>query len=148
MVKALCAFLGFCYITQCNVHDTWSFKELDEALQHYYHYHEIFITTHIQTRFNLPCQHALIHSSKAICLFGALNGLCLLITESKHIEAIKEPWWQSSCSDVLCQMLLTNECANKLAAARADFKRWGMLWGICLLWILNKLGMLLYFHCW
>ena len=141
MVKALRVFLEFCYIAQCNVHDTQSLKELDNALQHYHHYREIFITTHVQTRFNLPRQHALIHYSKAIRQFGSLNGLCSSITKSKHIEAIKEPWQWSSCFDALCQMLITNERANKLAAARADFKKQGMLQGTCLSWILNKLGM-------
>ena len=147
MVKALRAFLEFCYITQSNVHDTWSLKELDDMLQHYHHYHEIFITSCVQTGFNLPRQHALIHYSKVICQFGTLNGLCSSITESKHIEAIKEPWQWSSCFDALCQMLITNECANKLAAARAGFKRWGMLQGTCLSWILNKLGMFQWFCC-
>ena len=106
MVKALHVFLEFCYITQHNVHDTQSLKELDNMLQCYHRYREIFITTHIWTRFNLPCQHALIHYSKVIHQFGALNGLCSSITESKHIEAVKEPWWWSSHFDVLCQMLM------------------------------------------
>ena len=147
MVKALHAFLEFCYIAQCNVHDTQSLKELDNMLQCYHRYHEIFITTCIWTRFNLPCQHALIHYSKAIRQFGAQNGLCLSITESKHIEAVKEPWWWSSHFDALHKMLITNERANKLAAARADFKRQGMLQGTCLSWILNKLGMFQWFCC-
>ena len=147
MVKALHVFLEFCYIAQRNVHDTQSLKELDNVLQCYHRYCEIFTTTCIQTGFNLPCQHALIHYSKAICQFGALNGLCLSITESKHIEAVKEPWWWSSHFDVLRQMLITNEHANKLAAARADFKRRGVLQGTCLSWILNKLGMFQWFCC-
>ena len=147
MVKALRAFLEFCYVTWCNVHDTRSLKELDDMLQRYHCYHEIFITTCVWTRFNLPHQYALIHYSKAIRQFGALNGLCSSITESKHIEAVKEPWRRSSRFDVLCQMLITNEHANKLAAARANFKRQGMLQGTCLSWILNKLGMFQWFCC-
>ena len=122
MVKALHAFLEFCYIAQCNVHDTQSLEELDEALQHYHHYCKIFITTGIRTGFNLPRQHTLIHYSKAIHMFGALNGLCSSIMESKHIEAVKEPWQWSSHFGALCQMLLTNQHADKLAAARAKFK--------------------------
>ena len=122
MVKALHAFLEFCYIAQCNVHDMQSLKELDETLQHYHHYRKIFITTGIQTGFNLPHQYVLIHYSKAICMFGALNGLCSSITESKHIEVVKEPWQWSSHFEALHQMLLTKQHANKLAAARANFK--------------------------
>ena len=91
MVKALRAFLEFCYIARRNVHDTQSLEELDEALQRYHHYRKIFITTGVRTGFNLPHQHTLIHYSKAICMFGALNGLCSSIMESKHIEVVKEP---------------------------------------------------------
>ena len=147
MVKALHTFLEFCYISRHNVHDTQSLEELDEALQRYHHYRKIFITTGIQTGFNLPRQHALIHYSKAIRMFGALNGLCSSITESKNIEVVKEPWRRSSRFEALRQMLLTNQHADKLAAARADFKRRGMLQGTCLSWILNKLGVSKSF-CW
>ena len=62
---------------------------MDEALGHYHHYCEIFLTTGMQTNFNLPYQHVLIHY---IHLFGAPNGLRSSITESKHIKAVKEPW--------------------------------------------------------
>ena len=65
---------------------------MDEALQCYHHYCEIFLTTGVQTGFNLPHQHALIHYARAIHQFSALNGLCSSITESKHIQAVKEPW--------------------------------------------------------
>ena len=41
MVKALRAFLEFCYIARRNVHDTWSLKELDDTLQRYHHYCEL-----------------------------------------------------------------------------------------------------------
>ena len=142
MIKALCTFLEFCYIACRNVLDTQSLGELDEALQHYHHYREIFVATGVHTGFNLPRQHALIHYLRAIRLFGAPNGLCSSITESKHIKAVKEPWRQSSRFDALCQMLLSNQRTDKLTAAWADFKRRGMLQGTCLSWILMKLGKL------
>lgn len=141
-MKALRAFLEFCYIARRNVHDTRSLQEMDEALQRYHHFREIFLTTGVRTGFNLPRQHALIHYIRAIWLFGAPNGLCSSITESKHIKAVKEPWRRSSRFDALRQMLLSNQRTDKLAAARADFKRRGMLQGTCLSWILIQLGML------
>lgn len=142
MVQALRAFLEFCYIAHRNIHDTWSLEELDKSLEDYHHYRNIFLATGIQIGFNLPHQHALIHYLKAIHLFGAPNGLCSSIMESKHIKAVKEPWQQSSCFNALCQMLLSNQHADKLAASRANFKKWGMLQGTCLSWILIQLGML------
>lgn len=132
MVQALRAFLEFCYIARCNIHDTWSLEELDKSLEDYHHYHDIFLATGIQIGFNLPCQHTLMHYLKAIRLFGTPNGLCSSIMESKHIKAVKEPWRWSSRFNALCQMLLSNQCADKLAASRANFKKQGMLQGTCL----------------
>ena len=146
MIKALRAFLEFCYLACCNIHDRKSLDGMDEALQRYHHYRKIFLAMGVWMGFNLPYQHALIHYIRAIRLFGAPNGLCSSIMESKHIKAMKEPWQQSSWFDALHQMLLSNQCTNKLAAARADFKRRGMLKGTCLSWIFMKLGMFMCLH--
>ena len=108
--------------------------------------YKIFLTTGVWTSFNLLHQHALIHYTKSIHLFGSLNGLCSSITESKYIKAVKEPWWRSGHFEALHQMLLTNQCADKLTAARADFKKWGMLKGTCLSSVLVNLSMLHCFH--
>jgi len=133
MVQALHAFLEFCYIAQCNIHDTHSLAALDDALQQFHNHCEIFCTSGVHTEgFNLPRQHSLIYYLKLICDYGVPNSLCSLITESKHIKAVKEPWWHSSCYEALSQMLLTNQCLDKLAAARADFAEHGMLHGTCL----------------
>jgi hypothetical protein len=80
----------------------------------------------------LPRQHALSHYSQLICLFGAPNGLCSSITESKHIKAVKEPWHRSNRYKALGQMLLTNQRLDKLASAHVDYMRRGMLNGTCL----------------
>ena len=140
MIKVLHAFLEFCYIAHHNIHNMRSLDEMDKALQCYHHYRKIFLATGVQTGFNLPCQNALIYYVRVIQLFGAPNGLCSSIMELKHIKVIKDPWWWSSQFDALHQMFLSNQHTDKLAAARADFKRWGMLKGTCLSWILMKLG--------
>ena len=57
------------------------------------------------------------HYSLLIRLFGAPNGLCSSITESKHIKDVKEPWQQSNRYNTLLQMLITIQRLNKLAAA-------------------------------
>ena len=132
MVQAMCAFLEFCYIARHNVYDTNSLTTLDNALQRFHHYHEIFQTSGVHNDFNLPRQHSLNHYVKLICAFGAPNGLCSSITESKHIKAVKEPWRHSNRFEVLSQMLLTNQCLDKLTASRIDFTDHGMLEGTCL----------------
>ena len=59
--------------------------------------------------------------------FGAPNGLCSSITESKHIKAVKKPWRRSSKHGALAQILVINERLDKLAASRVDFEVRGML---------------------
>ena len=139
MVCAIRAFLDFCYIARRDVHDTNTLAALDDALQRFHHHREIFRETGIRTDFNLPRQHSLTHYVKLIRAFGAPNGLCTSITESKHIKAVKEPWRRSSRFDTLKQMLLTNQRLDKLVAARVDFTARDMLNGTCLSSILNHI---------
>ena len=145
MLRALHALLEFCYIAQCNIHTSSSLKEMEDALDWLHHYRQIFQQCGVRAKgFNVPRQHTLIHYVRYIRAFGALNGICSSITESKHIKVMKEPWWRSSCFEAMEQMLLTNQRLDKLAAARVDFTNNRMLSGTCLSWILLKLGML--FH--
>jgi hypothetical protein len=133
MVQAMRAFLEFCYIARRDVHDTHSLEALDDALQRFHHHREIFRECGVRPNgFNLPRQHSLIHYTKLIRAYGAPNGLCSSITESKHIKAVKEPWRRSNRYEALYQMLLTNQRLDKLAASRVDFAKRGMLGGTCL----------------
>ena len=128
MMRAIRAFLEFCYIARRNIIDTPSLKELEDALSRFHQYRTIFEDCGVRTEgFNLPRQHFLIHYPALIRSFGAPNGLCSSITESKHIKAVKQPWRRSSRYKALGQMLLTNERLDKIAACRADFKNRGML---------------------
>jgi len=139
MVCAIHALLDFCYIARRDVHDTHTLTALDDALQRFHHHREIFRESGIRMDFNLPRQHSLIHYLKLIRAFGAPNGLCSSITESKHIKAVKEPWRRSSRFEALRQMLLTNQRLDKLAAARVDFTERGMLKGTCLSSFLDQI---------
>ncbi len=132
MVRAFRAFGEFCYIARCDVHNETTLQELDDALNRFHQYRQIFVTTGVRTDFSLPRQHSLVHYYALIRLFGAPNGLCSSITESKHIKAVKEPWRRSSRYQALGQMLLTNQRLDKLAACRVDFTARGMLHGLCL----------------
>ena len=140
MVRALQAYLDFCYIARCDVHDTNSLKELEDNLGRFHTYREIFQASGVWPQgFNLPCLHAAVHYLQLIRVFGAPNGLCSSITRSKHIKAVKEPWRWSSRWNALGQMLTTNAHLDKLAAARADFTSCGMLEGSCLSAVLQDL---------
>src|SRR3984957_2032704 len=128
MICTLRAFIEFCYIVRQDVHDTNTLNELQDALDRFQHYRTIFQTSGVHPDgFNLPRQHSRLHYFKLIRAFGAPNGLCSSIIESKHIAAIKEPWSGSSHYNALSQMLLTNQQLDKLAASCADLKARGML---------------------
>lgn len=133
MVLALRAFLEFCYIVRCDVVDTKSLEALDDALERFHRYRTIFETTGVRLEgFALPRQHSLIHYHALIRAFGAPNGLCSSITESKHIKAVKEPYRRSNRWKALGQMLITNQRLDKLSASRRDYKARGMMEGTCL----------------
>ena len=109
MVKALQVFLDICYIACQNVQDTWSLTALSDGLEHFHKYHAIFIECGVEMDgFAIPRQDYLVHYVAPIHAFGAPNGLCSSITESKHMKAVKALWCHSSHYKALGQMLLTN----------------------------------------
>ena len=140
MIRALRAFLDFCYLARCDIFDSKSLAAMQEALDRFHRHQEIFCTCGVCSSFNLPRQHSLMHFIQMIWAFGAPNGLCSSITESKHIKAVKKPYRRSSHYKALGQMLLTNQHLDKLAAARVDFEKRGMLKGTCLSHALQFLG--------
>ncbi|KAH9170307.1 hypothetical protein EDB89DRAFT_2072142 [Lactarius sanguifluus] len=117
MVKCVSAFLDFCYIACHNAISAEGLDSLQDALTRFHQHHDIFIHTGVHTDISLPRNHSLVHYIHSIHLSGSPNGLCLSITESKHIKAVKEPWQRSSRYHALVQMLQTLSRLDKMAAA-------------------------------
>ena len=132
MVQALSAFMDFCYLVRRNIFDESTLDAIDIAVARFHAYRIIFEDVGIRSSFSLPRQHAMKHFRLLIQMFGAPNGLCSSITESKHIKAVKEPYRQSSHFEALGQMLLTNQRIEKLAAFRINLTTRRMLDGPCL----------------
>ena len=129
MVRALSAFLDFCYLVRRSVLNEATLDAIDAAVDRFHQERTVFITSGVRVHLSLPRQHAMVHYRELIELFGAPNGLCSSITESKHIRAVKEPWRCSNRFNALGQMLVTNQRLDKLAAARRWFMERGMLDG-------------------
>jgi len=128
MLRAFRAFLEFCYIARHNIITEKTLTQLQGALDRFHQYRTVFEDLGIcPDGCAIPRQHSLPHYLELIRAFGAPNGLCSSITESKHIKAIKEPWRRSSHYKALGQMLLTNQRLDKLAAVRVDFSTRGCL---------------------
>ncbi|KAH6893862.1 hypothetical protein BKA70DRAFT_1376094 [Coprinopsis sp. MPI-PUGE-AT-0042] len=128
VVKTFSAFLDFCYLVRRNDFTTASLDAVDLALARFHEHRKVFQKDGVRPDgFSLPRQHSLIHYRNNIILFGAPNGLCSSITESRHITAVKQPWRQSNRYEALGQMLVINQRLDKLQAARADFVSGGMM---------------------
>ncbi|KAH9951837.1 hypothetical protein B0H21DRAFT_843134 [Amylocystis lapponica] len=141
MVRCIAALLDFCYLARRSSHDTSTLKAMDNALSRFHTYRTVFEEVGIRPNgFSLPRQHALVHYVLNIKLFGSPNGLCSSITESKHIIAVKRPWRRSNRNKPLGQMIRTNTRLSKLAAARVEFGRRGMLHGDVLTHALQTVG--------
>ncbi|KAI6010048.1 hypothetical protein BKA83DRAFT_4467659 [Pisolithus microcarpus] len=126
----------------CHTHGDAHANEILDDIDR--QYHSLLLTLMppalLQLHHSLPRQHAMKHYKQLIQLFGAPNGLCLSITESKHVKAVKRPYRHTNKYHVLGQMLLINQCLDKLATSQVDFESWGMLEGTCLLTVLDQLG--------
>ncbi|EKM57346.1 uncharacterized protein PHACADRAFT_172980 [Phanerochaete carnosa HHB-10118-sp] len=130
IVRTFSAFLDFCYLIRRDVIDEHTLSTIDDALARFHRERVVFIDENVRPEgFSLPRQHALVHYRRLIILFGAPNGLCSLITESKHIKAVKELYCCSSKHNALSQMLVTNQRLDKLAAFRVELAARGMLDG-------------------
>lgn len=128
MVRALSAFMDFCYLVRRSVITEDTLAEIEQALARFHQERTVFEEAGVRPNgFSLPRQHSLSHYRQLIQMFGAPNGLCSSITESKHIAAVKEPWRRSSRFEALGQMLVTNQRLDKLAALHVDFAKRGML---------------------
>ncbi|EKM75692.1 hypothetical protein AGABI1DRAFT_102708 [Agaricus bisporus var. burnettii JB137-S8] len=128
MICAVRAFLEFCYIVRKDAISTTDISNLKDALNRFHQFREIFVTVGVRKKNTIPPrQHSMVHYPYLIRAFGAPNGLCSSITESKHIKAVKEPYRRSNRYEALGQMLITNQRNDKLAAARNHFEKLGML---------------------
>ena len=141
VLRVFRAFLEFCYIARHDIINEDTLAQLTDALARFHHHRTIFEDLGIRSEgFALPRQHSLVHYPALIRSFGAPNGLCSSITESKHIKVIKKPYRRTNRYKALGQMLLTNQRLDKLAASLVDFANRGMLEGTCLSDALKLIG--------
>ncbi|KAI6094812.1 hypothetical protein F5141DRAFT_1191608 [Pisolithus sp. B1] len=101
MLQALSAFMDFCYIVHQSSLGEADLEALDRALQC------LKLTGIHSDGISIPQIHALQHYHEAIELFGAPNGLSTSIVESKHIHAVKRPYWRSNKNEEMAQVLLS-----------------------------------------
>ncbi|KAI6131082.1 hypothetical protein EDD16DRAFT_1689588 [Pisolithus croceorrhizus] len=111
----------FTYLVHHNVITEETLVAIQDTIDCFHEHQEIFCQSGIIQTFSLPCQHAMKHYPDLIHLFGAPNGLCTSITELKHIDVVKDPYQWTNRNKPLGQMLVINQCLDKLAVSRRDF---------------------------
>ncbi|THV01579.1 hypothetical protein K435DRAFT_654927, partial [Dendrothele bispora CBS 962.96] len=129
VTEALRCFLDFCYIARQNSILASEITRLQNLLEQFHQFRQVFIREGVRETISLPRQHAMVHYPNGIVLYGAPNGLCSSITESKHIESVKETWRRASPKDPLPQMLKTITRLDQLKTLKNKFERRGMLIG-------------------
>jgi hypothetical protein len=129
MLCAFRAFLDFCYTARRAYLTDSHLEELDKALAEFQQYRRVFAKREDETGhwITAPRQHSMVHYRHITELFGAPNGLCSLITESKHIVAVKKPYRRTNHHQPLAQMILINQRQEKLAACRHALEKRGLL---------------------
>ena len=116
MVQAIAAFMEFCYIVRQSTLDEADLNAMQNALQCFETKRTIFEEVGICPHgISIPRIHALQHYQHLVQQFGAPNGLCSSITESKHIDAVKKPWRRSNHHEALGQMLVINQRLDNIA---------------------------------
>lgn len=119
MVQAIAAFMDFCYLVRQHSLDEHDLEALQTALQQFKAHSSIFQTCGVRpSGISIPRIHSLQHYRELIQLFGAPNGLCSSITESKHIVAVKKPYRRSNRNEALYQILVINQRLDNLMAFR------------------------------
>ncbi|KAK7462237.1 hypothetical protein VKT23_007842 [Stygiomarasmius scandens] len=129
VIETLRCFLDFCYTVWQNLISVSDLKDIKMILDDFHRLRQVFVRLGVRSTISLPRQHAMKHYPNGIRLFGAPAGLCSSITESKHIESVKETWRRANNTDPLPQMLTIITRLDQMSAVQQKFERRGMLKG-------------------
>jgi hypothetical protein len=129
MVCCIATYMDACYIVCRNAISMPVLERFNQLVKKFQEPRDVFITSGVRTSISLPRQHGLPHFYSGIQLFGAPNGLCSSLIESKHIKVVKEPWRRSSQFRALVQMLCIIIRMEKMAALRHSLIKNGLLKG-------------------
>ncbi|KAF7368210.1 hypothetical protein MVEN_00140700 [Mycena venus] len=89
VVQMVAHIKEFCHLVRRSVIDKDTLLAIDATVNRFHQTREIFRVIR-PDGFSLPRQHSMVHYRPLIQAFGAPNGLCSSITESKHIKAVKK----------------------------------------------------------
>ena len=126
MVWAVSTFLDFTYLVRRQVISANVLQWVKKTVENFHEYRKIFKAVGIVDDFNLPRQHVIVHYPRFIQQFGAPNGLCTSITESKH-KHVKTAYKHTNRVAPVEQMTKYSERMDKMSAQYTEYQRRGML---------------------
>ncbi|KZT18176.1 hypothetical protein NEOLEDRAFT_1103767 [Neolentinus lepideus HHB14362 ss-1] len=104
LVRAVRAILDFCYFAQYPVHTDDTLGQLEDALRRFHANKSIFVDLGIQSDFNIPKLHALLHYLISIKYFGTTDNYNTEYTERLHIDFTKDAYRATNHKDEYPQM--------------------------------------------
>jgi hypothetical protein len=121
--RAASALIELLYLMRWHSHDTESLGALQDALDRFHQYKQIFIEHGIREHFNFPKLHALQHYVSSIRFFGSADGYNTETAERLHIDFAKHAYLGTNRRDYVAQMVVWLHRREKLANFSA-YQKW------------------------
>ena len=106
VLRTAIAVIDFIYYAQLQVHTSDTLLHLETALKTFHENKNVFIWEGIQTHFNIPKIHQMMHYVEAICSCGTADGYNTEASERLHIDHAKEGYCASNKKDYIKQMMV------------------------------------------
>jgi hypothetical protein len=100
------AVIDFIYFSQLHSHTTNTLASLQQCLETFHNYKNIFVELGIREHFNIPKLHNIQHYVDAIYSLGSADGYNTELPERLHIDFAKSAYLATNKRDFLEQMAI------------------------------------------
>ena len=114
LLSTIHGLLDFLYLSQLLVHDNMTLKKMESSLDNFHTNKSISINLKIQSHFNFPKLHSLLHYASSIKLFSTTDNYNTEHSEHLHIDLAKGAYATTNHKDELTQMTLWLEQNEKI----------------------------------
>ncbi|KAF8547285.1 hypothetical protein OG21DRAFT_1479515 [Imleria badia] len=104
VVWASCALIDFVYLAQYHSHSDDTLHALQDALNEFHAFKDVFIDLGCHEHFNIPKLHSLVHYVESIHQFGSLDGFNTENSERLHIDYTKKAYAATNRRNYTMQM--------------------------------------------
>ncbi|KAF9016925.1 hypothetical protein BDZ89DRAFT_903167, partial [Hymenopellis radicata] len=104
VLMAVKSAVDFIFFASLQSHTSESLARLQQALDDFHEYKDVFIEKEIRDHFNIPKIHSMQHYVALIRLFGSADGFNTESPERLHIDYAKDAYRASNKKDYTIQM--------------------------------------------